>query len=323
MLVYANSPLVQTMDWRRIGPYLLDEINRSQGHYEKLFLSPLDGTYYTTSGGNTGLGGLASFDDTDPDSRPRKLTQRKYWKFVVGANDGPKARVYVSDPIISYSTGVSQVVVAASIVTADQRLLGMVGGTLQWIQIKKRINAIREDILRDIGRFANLCLVSHNGVYIYHWDPDKAVRVKLDRQGKPVINGNGEKEVVKRKITGETAPGLVRAGLEMVKGGEGFNFYLDPDTGQEMAIVYAPVKSAFYSMALVLPKKRILAPVYRLRETYLFISLVSIFLALGVSWLISRKVSNPIITLSKAVRRLARGGGKAESDPQAAPKSGS
>ncbi|PLX53414.1 MAG: hypothetical protein C0611_05335, partial [Desulfobacteraceae bacterium] len=242
---YANTSLIRTMDWQRIGPFLQKELKRHNGAYEKLFLGAPNSNYYVTSGGNPAYGGLASFDDANPKAKLKSIAKRNYWQYLVGNNPMADSRTYVSDPIISYTTGVRQLVVGATILPeSGSGILGMVGGTIQWDVIKSLINEVQDGILKDFGRSAKVCLVTQNGIYVYHWDPSKAIHLKLNNNGRPILNEIGEKVAVRMKITEEPSKELALAGKEMIQGLEGVAFFTDPKLGQEMAIIFAPVQSA-------------------------------------------------------------------------------
>jgi hypothetical protein len=106
---YANTCLIRTMDWQKIGPFLDKELKRHNGAYEKLFLGLPNSNYYATSGGNPAYYGLTSFDNKNPKAKLKSIAKRNYWQYLVGNNPKADARTYVSDPIISYTTGVRQV----------------------------------------------------------------------------------------------------------------------------------------------------------------------------------------------------------------------
>jgi hypothetical protein len=115
------------MDFQSIRPFLIDELTRHGGTYEKFILGTTDGGFYNTAGGNPSLGGLRSFDDLDPTAKPKSIARRDYWKMTVGDNEQNQHRVYVSNPMISYTTGAKQIVVAASIHSDNGDTVGMVG----------------------------------------------------------------------------------------------------------------------------------------------------------------------------------------------------
>jgi len=316
-LAYANTPSVRTMDWQKAGPFLRKEHKRHGGIYEKLFLGTPSSHYYVTTGGNPAHGGLASFDNSDPKAKLKSMAKRKYWQHTVGNNLSAEPRTHVSDPIISYTTGVRQVLVGATVLSEHgDKVLGLVGGTIQWKEIESLINRLRDEILKDFGRSAKLCLITQNGTYIYHWDPAKVIRLKLDDQGKHVFNEIGEKVAVRAKITDEPSKELARAGNEMIQGREGSLFFNDPELGQEMAVVYSPVTSANYSMAMVIPKDEIMTPVKRLRWFFFGITLLAILLAVLVSMVLAKRVTRPLEALNRAAKELSDGNLEARLTPK-------
>jgi len=305
---YANTSLIRTMDWQKIGPFFHKEFKRYNGTYEKLFLGAPDANYYVTSGGNPAYGGLASFDDANPKAKLKSIAKRNYWQYLVGNNSMADARTYVSGPIISYTTGVRQVVVGATILSeSGNRILGMVGGTIQWDVIESLINEVQDGILKDFGKLAKICLVEQNGIYVYHWNPAKAIHLKLNNKGRPILNEIGEKVAVRMKITEEPSKELALIGKEMIQGKEGFAFFTDPKLGPEMAIIFAPVRSANYSIALVVPKYQILSSLKYLRWFFVAIALVSILLVMVIYLSVAKRITHPIEALSLAAKNLAKG----------------
>ncbi|MFZ0484732.1 MAG: PAS domain S-box protein, partial [Desulfobacterales bacterium] len=248
--------------------------------------------------------------------RLKSIAKRNYWQYLVGNNPMADARTYVSDPIISYTTGVRQVVVGATILSeSGNRILGMVGGTIQWDVIESLINEVQDEILKDFGKLAKLCLVEQNGIYVYHWDPAKAIHLKLNNKGRPILNEIGEKIAVRMKITEEPSKGLALIGKEMIQGKEGFAFFTDPKFGQEMAIIFAPVRSANYSIALVVPKYQILSSLKYLRWFFVAIALVSILLVMVIYLSVAKRITHPIEALSLAAKSLAKGNWQTQITP--------
>jgi PAS domain S-box-containing protein len=200
------------------------------------------------------------------------------------------------------------VVVGATILSeSDNSILGMVGGTIQWDVIDSLINGIRDHILNNFGGLIKICLIEHNGIYVYHWDPDKAIHLKLDNNGKPILNEIGEKVAVRMKITEEPSKELAQIGKDMIQGREGFGFFTDPDLGQKMVIIFAPVQSANYSLAMVVPKSQILSSIKYLRWFFVAIALVSILLVMVIYLSVAKRITRPIEALSMAAKNLAKG----------------
>src|SRR5210317_837145 len=68
---YAHSQLLKSMDFKSIRPFLIDELARHGGIYEKFILGTPNGNFYNTAGGNPSLDGLRTFDDMDPNAAPK------------------------------------------------------------------------------------------------------------------------------------------------------------------------------------------------------------------------------------------------------------
>jgi len=196
---YAHYPLLKSMDFQSIRPLLIDELTRHGGDYEKFIMGTGNGSFYNTAGGNPSLGGLRSFDDTDPNAKPKTIARRDYWKMTVGDNEQNRQIVYVSHPMIPYTTGAKQIVVAASI-RSNGNIAGMIGGALPWSNFEKQIHTLFDDIIKHRNWDSRFFLVTSNGFYWYHWDPTYVVHLETDAHGQPVLNEIGEKVASVRKM---------------------------------------------------------------------------------------------------------------------------
>ena len=316
METLSRTPIMQTGDWKKIGPVLSTLRERYLDVYDKLIFGTLSANYYSTAGGNFAQGGLASFDDRDPGSRLKTLARRKYWQFLVGDNSHGEPRSYVSDPIISYTTDRRQILVGATILSApDHRTLGLLAGTISWSEIESMIDGVRDGILKNFGRAARLSLVGKSGAYVYHWDPEKTVHARRDAEGNPILDEIGEKVAVAYKITDEPSAELARAGLEMIQGRSGFAFYDDPESGREMAVIYAPVSSLNYTIVMTVPRSRILASVESLKWSFTGIMLVSLVFVITGALLLAKRITRPIESLTTAARGLTEGDWDAKPQP--------
>ena len=304
---YSQTPLLTSMNWYPIREFLRKEVNRHQGVYEKFILSGPDSHFRNTTVGNPAKDDFASFDDKDPDAKLKSIRKRGYWQALIGTNTEAEPRTHVSNPMISYTTGVKQVVVGSSILSPDGKLIGMLGGGIAWNEIEKNINTIRNGIINDYGSDVKLSLVDSDGIYIYHWTPEKVVHLSLDKTGKPVLNDIGEKIVNLSKITEESSEELVNAGKSLLQGRHGYRFYTSADSQQEMVALYAPVRAAGYGLIMSIPKTTILVPVANL-ETYFGILILFIASAvLILAALTARRVLRRILNLNEASKMIAAG----------------
>ncbi len=117
--VYANSPIVRTMDWASTKEYLKEEIKGRLDIYDHFFIVNEEGYYMTT------------LDDSS------YAKDRAYYKAAMAGN------TVVSDPIISRTTGNQISVVAAPIRNDYGRVVGVMGGTINLIKLSKIISDLK------------------------------------------------------------------------------------------------------------------------------------------------------------------------------------
>jgi len=234
MLMLAHTPLVKTMDFMQMRPYLIQAKIRLSGRFEKFIVGRLNGHFHNTSGGNVGNEMLRTFNDKDPGAKPKSIAKRDYWQNTVRDNTNGEHRVFVSEPMISYTTGVRQVVISASIINNENKLVGMIGGSVSWKEIQRVILSVKEELFKNYGEDVKFILVSSNGLYMYHWDKRKIIQLKKDKNNKFIKNSIGEKITVKLKITDEPIKELKIAGSEMLKGLPGHIEFIEPKTNKKM-----------------------------------------------------------------------------------------
>ena len=304
---YSQTPLLTSMDWHPIRDFLRTEVKRHQGVYEKFILSEPSSHFRNTTVGNPAKDDYASFDDSNPDAKLKSIRKRGYWQALIGTNINAEPRTHVSNPMISYTTGVKQVVVGSSILSPDGQLIGMLGGGIAWKEIENNINTIRNGIINDYGSEVKLSLVDSDGIYIYHWDPDKVVHLSLDKYGKPALNDIGEKIVNLSRITEESSEELVNAGRSLLQGKNGYSFYTSADSKEELVALYAPVRAADYGLIMSIPKTTILAPVTSLQSYFGILILITASAVLLIAALTAKRVLRRIFKLNEASKMIAAG----------------
>ncbi|MGV1100601.1 ATP-binding protein [Thiovibrio sp. JS02] len=307
---YAHTPIFRTMDWRKIGPYLKQEEARHKGIYEKMLLGlpNYPGNYYITTEGNPHFGGLLSFDNSSPTARLKSIAARDYWQYTAGENPNREDRVYVSNPMVSYFTGVRQIMVASTILSEDnQQVVGMVSGSIEWAELERVISEIKATVLSHFGDEAKIFLISQDGTYVYHQNPGKAIHLLTDDKGEAVLNEIGEKITVSHRILEETQPELLMAGEDLLAGKSGNLHLVEAKGGEELHLFYAPVRAANYGLGVLVPKRVIMAPLYRFYSILTAIALFALALIGGISFLTARKSTRPLQMISEKAAQLSAG----------------
>ncbi|NOU50460.1 response regulator [Pseudoalteromonas sp. JBTF-M23] len=306
LAVMVNDQRVQSMQFSQMQQYLQNERDRSNGIYEKFIVGELDGSFYNTEGGNPAQGLQRTFDDLDPQSPKKSLVQRDYWQVIIGQNTEQQPLVYVSEPMISYTTGVRQLTVGASIINEQNKLVGLLAGSIPWREIDRLTTLIKENIEHSFTDKARVMIVSAHGAFIYHWDKDKVIHLRRNNTGL-VVNDMGEYEAQIQYISEQSDSKLKAIGLRMVAGHTGYEMLTNMDHGQVDHIFFAPIESAGFSIAMVLPDEVIFAQVQSL-QNLLWMVLAGVFvMVLFIAWWLSAKLYAPIEALTTAAQQLSSG----------------
>ncbi|MCF2857692.1 ATP-binding protein [Pseudoalteromonas sp. SMS1] len=301
----ARQSALKSMQFSEIKPILMNEKQAHKDTYEKFILGRADGSFHNTEGGNPYQDMRRSFDDQDPQSKLKTISKRDYWQYTVSNNIEQTPRVYVSEPMISYTTGVTQIVVAASILSEDNQVVGLVGGSIPWQEVDRLVMRTQAHVLQQFGEQAKFMLVSSIGSYMYHWNNEKNIQYK-HVDGHHVLDDIGEKTSVIYRVTKERELALREIGVKMIAGFEGYGRFSLDDKSDAFAF-YAPIKSANYSLAVVLPEQVVFASAYDLQDKLLWTLIAATFVSMAIAWWIAYRLYYPISKLTHAAQSLAQG----------------
>lgn len=116
----ANTPILKTMDWSNIQPYLQSEAKRLPDFFLFLVAEP-DGSYYSTQLGRT------RFNVKDRDWFTQAI----------------QGKAIIADPVISHSTGLPQINVSAPVIQPQSPIpVGALSGNIKVdkvVQVVKRL----------------------------------------------------------------------------------------------------------------------------------------------------------------------------------------
>jgi phosphoserine phosphatase RsbU/P len=156
------------------------------------------------------------------------------------------------------------------------------------------VDLLSDDLLKEITRLkigSGYCaLVSKKGTFISH--PDKSLVMR-----ESVFS------LAKHSGVEEWAD----AGSQMVAGRAGLRRIRDYDSGQPEWIVFAPVESAGWSLAAIIPENEVMAPIHARLVRSLGILLVGLIVIVGIVLLVSVRVTKPVAKLALAAESLAQG----------------
>lgn len=302
----ARDPRVQGMDFVAMRPFLIEEKRLQNNVYEKFIVGTKDGSFHNTEGGNPHQNMKRTFDDSQPYSMQKTIKKRDYWKTTVGENVDNKAMTFVSDPMISYTTGVRQIVVSASILNKEQKVVGLLGGSIPWREVDRLVSLVQSQVMTQFDKEARFMLVSNYGYYMYHWDPSKVIQLKRHNDTW-VLNEIGEKVSVRLKINEESNEAMRALGLKMLAGHTGVIELNDPETHEPQHVFFAQIPAAGYSIAVAVPNSVIFGPVQELKELLWGTFIVVLVIIIGLAIKLSAQIYAPIHNLIKASKALSGG----------------
>ncbi len=232
----ANTPTARTMNWNIAQSYLTSEVDRLQ-EYHHLTYSYADGSFFTTKVGYA----------------PGQNIRDRLWfqKSLAGEN-------FVSDPLISRTTGITQVIISSPINNKSQ-VVGVLGGAIKLDRLGKVIQQINQ------GENSYAFALNSEGRVIIH--PDANLRGKAEKPA-PILLQHPDIN-------------LANIAQKMVAKKEGIE--LTQINGVWKYIAYAPLRETNWSVALVIPRNNLESELYAL-NLLAFILGVLLMIAIISAW---------------------------------------
>lgn len=156
--IYANSPILKTMDWDQIGPYLKQEYAKYTDIYDNFAIADRDGNYRNSLTDKIG-----------------SLKDREHFKAVMAG------KTVVSNSIISRTTGNQIVVVATPVKNEKGEVIGMMSGSINLIKLSKIIETLKYNYP---GSYSYI--VDKNGLTLAHPNYKYIMRENITQKSKVI-----------------------------------------------------------------------------------------------------------------------------------------
>lgn len=257
----AASPTLKTMNWSKIKPYLASEQKRLGSIYEKFLVADTSGDYYNTATDTKG-----------------NIASRDYFPLVMSG------KTIISNPVISKSNGLKQIVVAAPIKDDSNKVIGLLGTTIPLDSFKNFVNQINKDSK------ARIFVVDSKGTVISHPDDNYVMNLNL-------IEPGDNAKLVTQSMTDATK--------EVIAGKNGnteYNF-----EGKNKRLFYYPVKSANWGAMLYVEKISAVQLFFEYFTNQFFLSIVILGLITGAMFWLSRKIMTPISEITSKFEVVSKG----------------
>jgi len=303
--ILAQNPLVKNMDFNTMRPYLMNNLAQKKQHYEKFIVGRSDGTFHNTSGGNPDVNMLRTFNDKSPDAKPKNIRKRDYWQVTVGNNKSGTHQLYISNPMISYTTEVKQIVVTSSIHDVTGKTQGLLGGSLPWKNVQKKINELRQDLEKEFSGLARLALISKDGTYWYHWDSEKIIHFKKDSKGNYILGPNNEKLSISTNLQ-DAADINLRTKTDTILSGK--DTIITTSLNNEVIHhIFRPIHASGYILQLTIPDSVLRAPMWSLMKALILIFISSSLIAIFLAFVLSKFLTSPLLNFTSSVGKLKDG----------------
>lgn len=162
--------------------------------------------------------------------------------------------------------------------------------SLAWLQ--EIISSIK------IGQTGYGFLLSRNGTFVTHPDSGLVMNETIFSVAEAMGNES-----------------MRELGRKMISGNTGFTPFTSIMTNKECWMVYTPLSSNGWSLAVLFPQDELMADISRLNHTVIYISFCGFVIILIVTIWIARSITRPLRALSRAIEEIATGGFDVEIPP--------
>lgn len=169
-------------------------------------------------------------------------------------------------------------------VLGKRKLMGVVTADISLTWLQANVASIK------IAQTGYGFLISKNGTFVTHPDAGLIMNETIFS----VAEARGDKFI--REV-----------GREMISGESGFVPFKSLHTGKKCWMVYAPLSSSAWSLAVLFPQDELMADVARLNRTVIYLGLIGFLLLLAVIVWIARSITRPLSALVNATENIAAG----------------
>lgn len=283
-------------DWENVSSSMKAVV--SEGTYEKIILAFNDGTYHNTGGGNPYFDGKQTSDNKSPNAKLSSIAIRDYFKDIVTNNKAEKNMSYVSEPVVSLSNGVRQIMICQTL-HKNGHLNGMIAGSISFDLFAKELQTLQEQAQETFGTNVKFLIVNDQGNIVYHWDENMLVHVKEE---------NGSKISVTSSIS-DLPSNFVEYAQKMVSREKDFGVVGYTLDNTKELFSFAPIDGTYMTMGIFVDRDPMFA---QIKSQLGFAAIWLVFVTLivtVVSFIFSKRIVLPLSTIANSFGTLATGAG--------------
>ncbi len=291
----SNVKAAQEFDWESIRP-IMQSISNEDRTFDAFILAKPNGTYFrSTDTGNPALGGLIS----DSAGTPLNVSGRDYFSNLITNNVTPGKHMFVSNPNVSKSTGVKQIIIATNMLNDA----GSTAGLLAISMSSKELNATIDDITKSaettIGKNASIIIFSNTGSIVSHREYDNKDQMFTEL----ALTANAEISI------SELGDDVATTLISMSQKGQSLGEILNPKTKELGHISLEKIPGTDFMIAAIEPDDDVLRAVYTILASLGVIIIVTFVGAVLVSIFLGARIATPLEKTSKTLKDIAEGSG--------------
>jgi methyl-accepting chemotaxis protein len=275
------------------------KLTQSHSIHIYLYCNP-DGSYYRSDNpGNPDLGGLVTADNSNPTAAPTFLNTRDYFTYLVGANTAREHRTYVSNPILSKSTGQKFVMVGSSVIDQSSEsgaVAGLLGIYIEDRNMREILDALTTQIRNNFGEQLIFLIFSENDTILSHREFDPVQGEYTER----ALNMNED-------IAIDSLPVRLRQAAKDLITGSSLSY--QEEDGSKYFITSASVEGTGYRVVLALPEPILYGTIMNIERITLIILVVTIIVVFFFSFFLSDRITGPIIKTVSTLKDISEGEG--------------
>ncbi len=283
-------------EWDDVSSTMKAVVN--EGTFEKIILAFNDGTYHNTGGGNPYFDGKQTSDNKSPNAKLSSIAIRDYFKDIITNNKAEKNMSYVSEPVVSLSNGVRQIMICQTL-HKNGHLNGMIAGSISFDLFAKELQTLQEQAQKTFGTDVKFLIVNDQGNIVYHWDENMLVHVKEENGTKISVTSSisdlpsGFVEYAQKMVARETDFGVVEYTL---------------DKTREL-FAFAPIEGTYMTMGVFIDRQPLFAQIRsQLGFAAIWLIFVTVIVTI-VSFIFSKRIVLPLSTIANSFGTLATGAG--------------
>jgi len=296
---FSFHPDVEKFNWPVLGP-ILNKIAGSNGTFDAFLLINDDGSYYRSGNpGNPAQGGLVTADNKDPASAPVLLTNRDYFIRLLTENEANEKLVVLSNPNISKSTGIKQIVAGSNLFDYTGRNNGILAVTIAGDKLDAEIAKITGQIGDFFGTDAQVILFSDSGALVSLRTYDRESETYTEK----VLTAPEDMQL-------DGLPADIAAAIAAMRESNiPYTAFTAAETKKGWHMALNPVSGTNYFLAVAVPDATLFAAVNEIITSLVIISIVTLIAVLLVSIVLGGRIATPLMNTSKTLRDIAEGSG--------------